>query len=163
MSVQEKESGGTKRLATEHPSDPPKRTRTAEDPAFFVLFAGEDQIHRILLHNIPTPYQGAVQVPAAGIGAGSSAISFQRFTTFLDQVAAKVGMTNEHFAVDFYRHRKPGVFHGVRQDVAEMFENELDAYAWVLGGGLTAGKSFKVVPTGRASTTILHKRVGPLQ
>ena len=42
-------------------------------------------------------------MPAAGTGAGSSAISFQRFTNFLDQVAAKVGMTNENFAVDFYR------------------------------------------------------------
>ena len=72
-------------------------------------------------------------------------------------------MTNENVAVDFYRRREPGVFHGVRQDVAEMFENELDAYAWVLGGSLTAGKLFKVVPTGRASTTILHKRVGPFQ
>ena len=154
--------------SAEDPSEsaPPKRTRTAEDvddPAFFVLFAGEDQIHRILLHNIPTPYQGAVQVPAAGIGAGSSAISFQRFTTFLDQVAAKVGMTNEHFAVDFYRHRKPGVFHGVRQDVAEMFENELDAYAWVLGGGLTAGKFFKVVPASTEALVCLQKRAGPLQ
>ena len=43
-----------------------------------------------------------------------------------------------------YGCRVPGVFHGVRQDIAEMFENELDAYAW---GGLTAGKFFKVVPT----------------
>ena len=50
-----------------------------------------------------------------------------------------------------YGCREPGVFHVVRQDIAEMFKNELDAYAWVLGGGLTAGKFFKVVPTGRPS------------
>ena len=69
MSAQERDSCA-KHPATGHPSEPapPKRSRcdvdegANDDPAFFILFSGEDQIHSILLNNVPTPYQGAVPV-----------------------------------------------------------------------------------------------------
>ena len=50
-------------------------------------------------------------------------------------------MTQENFTEDI---RRPGVFHGVPQQVADRFEKELDSYSWNLGG-LSAGKLYKVV------------------
>ena len=52
------------------------------------------------------------------------------------------------------RQREPGVFHG---HLADKFENELDCYAWNLGG-LSAGKLYKVV-----QGFSLQKKVGPFQ
>ena len=74
---------------------PPKCCRSDSDldndPAFFVLFAGHDIIHRILTNPVPTPYQGAVAVPAAGTGGAAVSVSYRRFTQFLDRVGTKVG------------------------------------------------------------------------
>ena len=153
------------------PSPPPefpppnaKRCRSdsdlENDPAFFILFSGHDIIHRILTTPVPTPYQGAVAVPAAGTGGAAVSVSYRRFTQFLDRVGTKVGMSQENFTTDMRRQREPGVFHGLQQHLADKFEIELDCYAWNLGG-LSAGKLYKVVPTGAGSTTVVQKRAGP--
>ena len=65
---------------------------------------------------------------------------YRRFTQFLDRVA---GMTQENFTADIRRQREPGVFHGLPQHLADKFENELDSYAWNLGG-LSAGRWCRV-------------------
>ena len=46
------------------------------------------------------------------------------------------------------------------QHLADKFENELDSYAWNLGG-LSVGKLYKMVPTGSASSSVVQKRAGP--
>ena len=99
-------------------------------------------------------------VPAAGTGGAAVSVSYRRFTQFLDRVATKVGMTQENFTADIRRQREPGVFHGLPQHLADKFENELDSYAWNLGG-LSAGKLYKMVPTGSASSSVVQKRAGP--
>ena len=143
----------------EFPPPNAKRCRSdsdlENDPAFFISFSGHDIIHRILTNPVPTPYQGAVAVPAAGTGVS---VSYRRF---LDRVGTKVGMSQENFTTDMRRQREPGVFHGLQQHLADKFENELDCYAWNLGG-LSAGKLYyKVVPTGAGSTTVVQKGRAP--
>ena len=138
---------------------PPKRCRSddLDGPAFFILFSSHDIIHRILTTPVPTPYQGAVAVPAAGTGGAAVSVSYRRFTQFLDRVGTKVGMSQENFTTDMRRQREPGVFHGLQQHSADKFEIELDCYAWNLGG-LSAGKLYKVV-----QGFSLQKKVGPFQ
>ena len=58
----------------------------------------------------------------------------------MDNVATKVGMTGANFAEVFNRQREPGVFHGVRQHVAEMFENDL-----LMGSGRAYGRQTLLV------------------
>ena len=61
------------------------------------------------MNPVPTPYPGAVAVPAAGTGGAAVSVSYRRFTQFLDRVATKVGMTQENFTADIRRQREPGV------------------------------------------------------
>ena len=96
-----------------------------DDPAIFILFSSWDIIHRILLNPVPTPYTGAVPVPAAGTGVNAVATSFTRFADFLDRLAIKVGMTQDNFVRDADRKREPGVFHGVRHHTAALLETDL--------------------------------------
>ena len=68
-------------------------------------------------------------------GPRAQATSYTNLWQFVDKVALKVGMTQANLVEDFDMRREPGAFHGVRQHTAALFENELDRYSWVLGGG----------------------------
>ena len=132
------------------------------DPAYFIVFSSEHVVHAILSNGVATPYAGAVPPPVAGTGGNAAATSYVNLWQFVDQVAFRVGMSQRNLVDDFDRRRQPGAFHGVRQHVAALFENELDRYRWVLGGQ-TAGKMFTILPTGAASGTMIQKKVGPFQ
>ena len=111
---------------------PPKRCRSDSDldndPAFFVLFSGHAIIHRILTNPVPTVLwpSGVRELPEIHVVSGPG----------------KVGMSQENFTTNMRRQREPGVFHRLQQHLADKFENELDCYAWNLGG-LSAGKLYK--------------------
>ena len=114
-----------------------------DDPAYVTLFSGEDVIHAVLSNGVgmATPYAGAVPPPAAGTGGNAAATSYTNLWQFVDKVALKVGMTQANLVEDFDMRREPGAFHGVRQHTAALFENELDRYSWVLGGGAHGGEA----------------------
>ena len=148
----------------ENYSPAPKRQNVVDDsdPAIMIVFDSA-QIHQILGQVLPAqrvPYTGAVTLPGPGTGP---AASLAAFGAFLDNVGLKVGMTADNFVKDRKGVRELGYFMGVSGHVADLFETELDAYAWGLGANQSGGKIYKVSPSGAASTTVVNKVAGPFR
>ena len=107
-----------------------------DDPAYFTLFSSEDVIHCILPRMLERCYLLQQEQ-----GGNAAATSFTNLWQSVHKVAFHVGMTQANL-VDQRR-----AFHGVRQHTAVR---------------QTAGKLYKVLPTGAASATTVQK-VGPLK
>lgn len=59
--------------------------------------------------------------------------------------------------------REYGLFHQMIQHAADLFEAKLMAADWVLPPGYTAGKFYRISPSGTASCTFTHNVLGPFQ
>ena len=90
-------------------------------------------------------FVGVVPIPAPSTGPTAS---FPLFVQFIDDIGIKVGTNRSNFVLHQNRVREPGYFGGVTQHTADLFETELNMYAWTLRANQSAGKLYKVSPSG---------------
>ena len=152
-------------MSQEETSDPPPASKCQvcnceDDPGFFVLFAPEAVVHNLLGNRGLVPvnpnYPNAPLIPPQG---GTPPQSFRAICQFLDDVAVSVGMTTSNFTSDANNQRRHGLFDGIQQHIADMYEVRLQSYTWGLAPGETMGSLFRVSPSGPARTTFTEKKV----
>ena len=135
-----------------------------DDPAVLIIFSDAGSIHNIMTATGagPAPFSGLPALPAAGATAQAS---YANFTAFLDALGLACGMTPDSLTQDRFRNRQHGVFHELKGHVADLFQQNLDVYQWNFGGPPqnTAGKYYRITPSGRGSTTCTNFAVGPFE
>ena len=72
-------------------------------------------------------------------------------------------MTPVMLTKDRYRQRQPGLYHGLSGHVANAFEQALGNYRWSVPQGQSAGKLFRVAPSGPGATVFTLIPLGPFQ
>lgn len=135
------------------------------DPGFFILFSSPTEVHNILMTvggNAPSVGPRTTLIPQASTAAnGAIDQSFNAFCNFLDSLAVQAGMGRANLTENWPGTREPGLYHQIPQHIADQFEVNLSAYDWP--NDATAGKLYRVSPTGRGQITFVHKSVGPFK